>query len=325
MNILMNKLIDDIKNKSFDITYIGIGSAIINKNNQNNNRLEYTQQFPPWLQKIYNNTTLTIRIINIDNNFENPYILSNLTSIKKINDDVFVTDRLHIYYLNLYFDDVIIEYLNKINKIIMEQKKLLLSCNYTGDELNKLENYFHNMYNNTEFFNDFKNYICYDYTTTPDLTGKYLDLYKQSPIININDKKIRKINIETIDNELIYNEEIKNKLKNRYIYELNKFITEYNIYDKLKNYLNYDENINNICITKSIFKNIDLNNFTNITIYEIMINKLQEYKRISKLLYKNSEYLDIFLDNLIDDITELNKNEWINSLIIYISYVKNTK
>lgn len=326
----MNNLINDIKNNIYDITYLGLGTSINEKTN--NNTIDYTQQFPPWLQKIYTTTNFTIRIINIDNKFENQYVLSRLDNLDKINDNEFKKDKLYIYYLNINIDEMIVDFLDKINVIIMTQKKLLLGCNYTGDELNKLENYFINLYTNTVYFDDYKNLISYDYTTTPNLSGRYLDLYNHTPIIDINQKKIIKINIEMIDNKFINDDEIKKKLKKIYVYELNKFIKEYNIYIKLKKYLKNDKisetlNVisNNICINKSIFKNIDLNNFSDIMIDTIIINKLTKYKKILVKLYQNTEYLETYITTLIDDVTEMNENEWINHFISIITCINNIK
>ena len=75
----MINMIDDV---IYDITYIGIGSAVIR-----DTKPENRQQFPPFIEYIYNTTNYKIHIINIDLNFEKPYFLTqyfnNLEKLRK--------------------------------------------------------------------------------------------------------------------------------------------------------------------------------------------------------------------------------------------------
>jgi hypothetical protein len=185
---LMN-LVNIIKNDPYDVTYIGIGSALLRPAEAKDR-----QQFPPFIEKLIFTSNYTIRLINIDSKFENPLFLKSYIKNQQIISDIeSKTDRLSIVYLEetLLYDKIFnkdvdiqdLSILDEINKVIIQQNNLLIVGNYTGIEVSKFERYFSNLYKNTDYEIGFNKYITYDFTN--DGNGYCsCNLIKNFPIID---------------------------------------------------------------------------------------------------------------------------------------------
>lgn len=273
MNQIINKIIDN----PFDITYFGIGSAVL----RNTNYIGDRQQFPPFLEDMYHKRK-KIRIINIDCNFEKPYFLSSY--LEKYDEK-----RVEYYYIEeefLFDSNNTLELFNIINTIIMDQNNLLLVSDYTGRGLVDFENYFYNLYSNTNYKKKFNELVCYDFNYDNSNTCS-IDLKKNFPIIK-NNKFIKFLPFEKKQfiKNFMENNEYLLLLKTIFINNFKNF-TDYNLYI-YRNIVN--NNItNNIIkdIDKSIFKNLKLEDKNNIK--NIFRNKLiEDYYEILTLLFNNN-------------------------------------
>ena len=309
-NVTNHSLMDDLINKiivePYDYTYIAIGSA----NMRNLDTACDRQQFPPFLEDIYNNTDKTIRIINIDCKFEKPYYLQQYLKNIISNNNNLTKDRLDIYYLEEVFifdSENTLTIFDLINKIIMEQNKVLIVSDYTGRGLKNFETYFYNLYSTTEYKNKFNELICYDFNYTNECTC-FLNLTKNFPIIRDN-KFIKFIFnnreefIELYINNDVYCQII---LQKCFIIKIKKFVN-INLYT-YRNLIN-----NNIiqCVKNniqfSIFKEININNFNKYNVMEILVSKLtQDFFPILCILADNN-ILEMF-DNLIINLHNLDYN-----------------
>jgi len=303
-------MINLIDNIIYDITYIGIGSAVI-RDTEPKNR----QQFPPFIESIYNNTDCKIHIINIDPNFEKPYFLTqHFTDLEKISDSIFTKDRLKITYINEYVDIVnnieSFDWFDTLNNIIMDNNKLLICGNYTGNSCNIIENKFKKHYQNTIYEDKFNKYIIYNFFTS-ETNGCMCNLFENFPIIDFKNFTIVKINDINLNN---FMEIYKKTIEINILYEniikkfiINKFFQfiDYNhyIYRNLKNN-NYSQNI----ITSmqfSIFKEGESNEF----LTEIFKLKLIEYYQIIEFLF-NDQFIE--LEVYIYNMENYNDYEWHN-------------
>jgi hypothetical protein len=291
----------------YDITYIGIGSAVIRDTTPENR-----QQFPPFIENIYNNTDCTIHVINIDPNFENPYFLTQYFSdLEKLSDTIFTKNRLKITYISDYVDivDNIVSFnwFETLNNIIMDNNKLLICGNYTGYSCNIIENKFKKHYENTIYEDKFNKYIIYDFLNI-NINSCMCNLLENFPIINLKNFTIVKINNIDLNNFMeIYEKtiEIDNSYKNKIEeFIINKFyeFINYNhyVYRNLKND-NYNENIIN-SIQFSIFKGESKEFLT-----EKFKLKLIEYYQIIEFLF-NDKFIE--LEHYIYNMENYNDYEW---------------
>lgn len=297
----MDYLIDKISNELYDITYIAIGSAFISNIDKSENR----QQFPPFLEYEYNNKK-KIRIINIDPIFEKPYFmkryLPNLIHDNNINNELydrFYNDNLEVLYIStaINLDDSTFLLLDTINKIIMDYNNILIVSDFTGRDFIFIEKYFYDLYKNTIYELKFNNLICYDFIIDTCNTCA-LDMINNYPIIENN--FIIKFNFI---NEYDFLIKIKNKKLNYihtqiFIRNFYNFINEnFYIYRNLIN-KNISQNIKNT-ISKSIFCDINIDDYSESDITKILIDKL--------LLYNNIIYQLFTIDNyLVDLISKIN-------------------
>lgn len=297
----MDYLINRISDELYDITYIAIGSAFISNTDKPENR----QQFPPFLEYEYNNNK-KIRIINIDPTFEKPYFmkryLPNLIQDDNINNklyDRFYNNNLEVLYISntINLDDSTFLLLDTINKIIMDHNNILIVSDFTGRDFIFIEKYFYNLYRNTIYEFKFNNLISYDFIIDVCNTCT-LNLINNYPIIKNN--SIIKFNFINEYDFLI-------KIKNKKLNNIHKkiFITNFHNFININFYIyrnlinkNISQNIINT-ISKSIFDNIDVDNYLSSDITEILINKLLLYNNIIYQLFTINDYL-------IDLINEIN-------------------
>jgi hypothetical protein len=315
----MNYLIDKISNELYDITYIAIGSAFISNIDNPENR----QQFPEFLEYEYEYNNRKIRIINIDPTFEKPYFmkryLPNLIQDDTITNELydrFYSDNLEVLYISntINLDNSTFLLLDTINKIIMDYNNILIVSDFTGRDFIFIEKYFYNLYKNTIYELKFNNLICYDFIIDACNTCN-LNMINNYPIIENN--LIEKFNFI---NEYDFLIKIKNKKLNHihkkiFIKNFHNFINEnFYIYRNLIN-KNISQHIKNI-ISKSIFIDIDLDNYSSFDITEILTNKLLLYNDIIYQLFGINNYL-LYLINkinimdaykLYDNFISLNKN-----------------
>jgi hypothetical protein len=322
MESLNNRIMEAINNRimedPFDITYIAIGSA----NVRNCDNPEDRQQFPPFLEVQYNNNK-KIRIINIDPCFEKPYFMKNylphlienkidiLYNENKI--DILYNENIEVIYISIiinFDDDNDLLILHNLNQIIMNQNNILIVGDFTGRNTYFLENYFYNLYENTEFQNKFNNLICYNFIIDSDNTC-HLNMIKNYPIIENN--KIVKFNFINENDFLI-------KIKNKNLNSIHKKIFTYNfkIFLNVNLYVyrnlvarNITENIMS-CINKTIFKDIDINEYSINEINTILINKLLVYDKIIGEIFNKNEYLI----NIINQINIIDNFKLYNDLIL---------
>jgi hypothetical protein len=320
----MDYIIDRMNKYPFDITWLGIGSALIR-----DTELENMQQFPPFLQKIYNNTNLTIRIINIDSNFENPYLLTTyLENLNKIDENnfidgnIFIKDRLEIIYANHYINFEDLEPFDKINQIILNQQKLLIVGIFTGHTTDNIEKYFQSKYDN-----NYDKYITYNFNEI-GIGECFCNLLENYPIIDLENNRIIKLNniqYENIINKyydiintksININETIK-KFKRIILNELKTFINlNYYVLRNLKN-KEISEIINDkhllSSIDKSIFINIDINNYEIELLITSFNNHLMYYNNIFRIIFNYDYDLQLNIDNTPN---------WYNKVIASINLLR---
>lgn len=281
-------MINLLDNEIYDITYIGIGSAVIRDANPENR-----QQFPPFIENIYNGSDLKIHVINIDPHFEKPYFLPTyINDLEKIDDNIFIRERLKITYINESVDIInnveSFDWFDTINKIVMDNNKLLICGIYTGYLCNIIENKFIKKYENSEYDEKYKKYITYDFFDI-DANGCTCNLLKNFPIIDFKNKTILKFNNICKDNFITYNRAIEidysyeNRIKKIMIKNFIEFI-DYNhyVYRNLKN----DNKENNII--KSIPFSIFNGNETKEELTEIFKLKLLEKYQFIEFLFSNN-------------------------------------
>jgi hypothetical protein len=320
-------IIDLIKNYPADITYIAIGSAFLRDTEPHN-----MQQFPPFLQDIYNNTTYSIRIINIDINFETPYLLpSFMSDLHPESEHIFSKTRLQCIYYKIMLeckktDDGIdgITFLDEINKIIMNQSNILIVGEYTGEPSSLKDNIFKQRYKDTIYELLYKDKICYDFTND-GYGGCHCNVLENYPIFNLESKKIIKLNIIE-DNSLIEtfltnidNEIITNKIKLIVVNNFKAFINKnHYVFRNLKN-----KNLHSsvlAMIQNSIFINIDITNYTTNEVIQIFKNELNCYKQYIEINFNNI-YQDFVY--LIDIIEIYDDYEWSKDFNLLANKIEN--
>jgi hypothetical protein len=301
------------KNQIPDIIYIGIGSACIR-----DYKPENMQQFPPWLESEYRNSSKTFCLINIDPKFESPYLLTQLLPIEedelKSSSDgifkVFKTDRLECIYINEalhYYDfvdgkyvvnDLKVKTLDTINQLVMNNSKLLISGIYTGSSNNILEQYFCAKYSETHWY-AYNTFITYNF-----MDDKYgscmVDLTSNYPLVDYSTNQIVKIDgiVENLDLETIksiYGPNIyglEQKIINLSINKL-KELSNIEIY-LYRNYLNRNYQSSMDCVIQmSVFADINFSDYTN---YDANITYMIKLICITYLPYVNilkSNFIDI--------------------------------
>jgi hypothetical protein len=210
-----------ILNDPHDITYIGIGTAVIRDTNPEN-----LQQFPPFIEDLLHISDMKIRLINIDPSFEDELFLkSYIPDLIKVSDNEYKTDRISVIYIHesinidTHIDSNDLVLLDNINKIIMEQNNLLVVGIYTGCITFVIEEYFKSLYNNTIYNDLYSKLITYDFSDDGN-GGCMCNLLQNYPVIDIVNRTIIKFNMEpsTFINyyyQYIDNIEIITKLKNK--------------------------------------------------------------------------------------------------------------
>ena len=310
----MINMIDDI---IYDITYIGIGSAVIR-----DTKPENRQQFPPFIENIYTTTNYKIHIINIDLNFEKPYFLTQyFNDLEKLDNNIFIKDKLKITYIKENIDIInnieSFDWFDTLNNIIMDNNKLLICGNYTGNSCNIIENKFKKYYQNTIYKNKFDKYIIYNFLND-DKNSCMCNLLENFPIIDFNNFTIIKINDIDINNFMeIYarvidiNISYENRIRTVIINKFYEFIyNNHYIYRNLKN-KNYDENIIN-SIENSIFKKEQSKE----SLLETFKLKLIEYYQIIESLF-NDKF--IILNDYIYNLEKYNDYIWLDYMLTNIN------
>ena len=279
----MDKIVNYIKSKEYisDIIYIAIGSRVIRDTKPKN-----MQQFPPWLEKIWATTNLTITLINIDTRFEEPYtLIKHLNLIKTSSDDVYEQQRLDCIYINYTFDytnDLC--FLDELNRLVIDKNKLLICGDYTGRSNSIMENHFIDLYESEQKYNyGYLTNITYNFMLYDSANTCVINLLKNYPLIDLDSHKIVKLSnintenlctiIETYNGVLNFKEQIIIKL----IYML-KNISDNELY-LYRNYINknYQEHMKKIW-EKSIFNDIDITDYTDHIIkIDNMKNKIAVY------------------------------------------------
>lgn len=286
------------KNKIPNIVYIGIGSACVRDSQPKN-----MQQFPPWLESEYVKTNKTFCVINIDPQFESPYLLTQLFPIiedEKNSSDmfkVFTTDRFECIYINqelefLKFDnesrrnkinELVIKPFDTINKLVMESQSLLISGLYTGVSNSILENYFLNLYSGNSKYSSYPTNITYNFMN--DLYGScVVNLVENLPLIDYSQNQIIKI---------------ENAIKTPHIYKniigFERKIAEFSL-SKLKNMLNMEIFIYRNYLNRSYGQHMDWINHNSI-FKDIDIRYYTEFEKSKSkmciLIYDN--YIDYLL------------------------------
>jgi hypothetical protein len=324
----MQKIIEIINNDPYDITYLGIGSANVRNTNLPSDR----QQYPPFLEEIYNKTNKKIRLINIDLKFEEPKYLTkyfnnlkdnsvntysdNSVNTYSINSVNTYSDRLDIiYYIGEFLFDKIM--LDKINKIIMDQNKILILCDFTGRGLHDIELYFYNYYKNCEYHIKYSQLICYDFIYDKENTC-VTNLLKNFPIIK--DNKIIKINFGDTKYFLKMFEENKEYtilFQKKYIIEIQKFI-ELNLYI-YRNLINKNL-LEDVIIKKqiSIFKTTDVYNIEEIK--NIFFEKINEQFYIIQKIFGSSKIINI-QNEIIENFNIYDGYNLYNKLMVIVNYL----
>ncbi len=311
----MDNIINKILTNPVNITWIGIGSAVIRNTNKEN-----MQQLPPFIEEQYNNSNITVRLINFDPVFEKPYFLTQYyNDLIHVNTtlefDIYNRSKLEIIYINQPYN---IEFLDQINKIIMEQENLLICGIFTGINNNVLEMHFQELYENTPYKENYNKYITYNFINNDG--GCYCNLIENFPIIE--GKQIIKIN--NIKPELIYDKfiEINNnpiaisKFKQNIINEFKQNINiNHFVFRNIKTN-NINDSVNN-SLKLSIFNNINISDIDNL--YIIFKNFLIIYYNIfEKILMCSSDNLVIFND-LINNLETYDMYDWYNKIIKIIN------
>jgi len=302
----MEKFIAKLIEDPVDITYIAIGCAFVR-----DSKPENLQQFPPFLQNIYNKNNFRIRLLLIDIKFERPYFLKNyIENLNIVSNDEFYKNNLEIFYLENNFD-YNLDNLDMINKIIMEQNNMLIFADYTGRCNSILENYFYEEYKGTKYESIFKENITYDFTND-EYGGCMTNLLENYPLIE--DKKLIKIN--NLSDEDFLDFISKNKLNDEILLKIKCKIKK-----KLKNFTDIDcvcyRNLvkNNLSdyvvdlISKSIFKN---NSYNENNLNEIMINRLYFYKKVIEIFLDDTKIEEF--NNIIDSFGKEENYKWLDRL-----------
>ena len=311
----MDFLINILNNDSSDITYLTIGSAFIS----NVDIPERRQQFPPFIEAQYNKGD-KIRIINIDPQFEKPYFikryLPNLIEENHTNYDKFYNEKLEVIYIStiVELNDETMLFLDTINRIIMDQNNILIVADFTGRDFIFMEKYFYNLYNDIHYKNKFNNQICYDFIVRHENTC-HLNMVTNYPIIENN--RIVKFNfIDKYDFLIkIQNRKLNNIHKKIIVIVFKNFIdTNLYVYRNLISRNISQPIINYIPI--SIFKDINIENYSDILLFDLLVNELIIYDEIIYKLFKLKNYLTDSINsiNVIDNyqlynnFISLNKN-----------------
>jgi hypothetical protein len=304
----MRSIINRIENYPYDITYVAIGSAKI----RNTDNPEDRQQFPLFLESQYNSNK-KVRIINIDPKFENPYFMKTYLPYlieEKINNtvDILYNQNIEVIYISTiinFNEDSDLLLLHNLNQVIMGQNNILIVGDFTGRNTCFLENYFYNLYKNTEYQNKFYNLICYNFVVD-NINSCQLNMVNNYPIIENN--KIIKFNYVDEDDFLI-------KIENKKLNNIHKkiFIDNFKIFLNVNLYIYRNLIANNITpniistMNDSIFKNI---NISEITI--ILVNKLLLHDKIINKLFDKKNYLV----NIINQINIIDNYKLYNELIL---------
>lgn len=336
----LSDIYNTIKNDPYDITYLAIGSAVY-RGTEPSER----QQYPPFMEHLYNQTQYSIRLINIDMQFEESlFLLSYIPNLTKISENehvsinnntsnikkisiIYVTYQLNLFKINnnnLEIEDL--EWLDNINKLIMEQNNMLIVGNYIGTGNNKFEMHFETLYKNTIYEQLFSQLITYDFTVD-GYGGCMCNLLENYPLIDFNKKQLIKLDnrleelhkyvFDYIDNELVIN-----KLK---------FIFQYTIYDFIdSNHYIYrncmKDNFQPHMITymqKTIFNKINIDNYKKeelITIFDkeelitIFQHALNNIKYFIELVYNIKKENYEQLTDLIDNIHTYDIYNWSQNL-----------
>lgn len=312
----MNSLLEYIKKKDFlpDIIYIAIGSAVL-RDFEPKNR----QQFPPWLEDIWKKNNVSITLINIDKEFENPYFLPSFLNLIKTYEedkiiDVYEHNRLECIYLNSeinYYNiysttDTDIIYFDELNRLVLDNDKLLICGDYTGLSNNILESYFYKLYKESnKYFYRYTTKITYNFML--DLIGSCdVDLYENYPLIDINSRQIIKftnINVENIESFIEVYKDILN-FKEKIVHVILNYlqsISNCELY-LFRNYLNknYQENMK-YYLDKSIINNINILDYSDFkNTKKIIKNKIIEY--LLQLIKALKQYIDY---NIFDEIINI--------------------
>ena len=277
----MDKILDYIKSKKYisDIIYIAIGSRVIR-----DTKPENMQQFPPWLERIWHTTNLTITLINIDTKFEQPYTLIKHLNLIKISEDVYEQQRLDCVYINYTFDySNDLHFLDELNRLVIDKNKLLICGDYTGRSNSIMEKHFIDLYEEIPKYNyGYLTNITYNFMLDDSANSCVINLLKNYPLIDLDSHKIVKllninienlgIIIETYNGVLNFKEKIIIKL----ILILNN-IPDNELY-LYRNYINKNININKKIWENSIFNDIDITDYTDHSIkIDNMKNKIAVY------------------------------------------------
>jgi hypothetical protein len=273
----MDKIVNYIKSKEYmsDIIYIAIGSTVIR-----DTKPENMQQFPPWLEKIWLTTNLTITLINIDTKFEQPYtLIKHLNLIKTSSEDVYKQQRLDCIYINYTFDytnDLC--FLDELNRLVIDKNKLLICGDYTGRSNSIMENHFIDLYELEPKYNyGYLINITYNFMVDDSANTCVINLLKNYPLIDLDSHKIVKllnINIENLGTIIeTYNGVLnfKEKMIIKLILMLNN-ISDNELY-LYRNYINknYQEHMKKIW-ENSIFNDINITDYTD---YSIIIDNMK--------------------------------------------------
>ena len=271
----MDKIVNYIKSKEYisDIIYIAIGSTVIRDTKPKN-----MQQFPPWLEKIWSTTNLTITLINIDTRFEQPYTLIKHLNLIKTSEDVYEQQRLDCIYINYTFDytnDLC--FLDELNRLVIDKNKLLICGDYTGRSNSIMENHFINLYESEQKYNyGYLTNITYNFMVDDSLNTCVINLLKNFPLIDLDSHKIIKLsninteNLETIIETYSGVLNFKEKMIIKLILILNN-ISDNELY-LYRNYINKNININKKIWENSIFNDIDITDYTD---YSIKIDNMK--------------------------------------------------
>ena len=314
----MDNIINKIVTNPVNITWVGIGSAVIRNTNPEN-----MQQLPPFIENLYNNSNVSMRLINFDPEFEKPYFLTtyynNLSHDESTSDiDIYTinNNRLEIIYINHPYN---IDFLDQINKIIMEQENLLICGIFTGELNDILETHFQKLYQDTPYKELYDKYIIYNFISNEG--GCYCNLLTNFPIIEGN--QIIKLN--SIKPELIYTKYIEISGNALAISKFKQIII-----NEFKEYIN---------INHFVFRNLIKNNINNSVIYSLQFSIFNNIENISDIenlciVFKNfliiyyNIFEKIFMcsnDNLIifnDLINTVNTDDiygWYNKIIKIIN------
>lgn len=308
----LTNLVNIIKNDPYDVTYIGIGSALLRPDEEKDR-----QQFPPFIEKLLFSSNFTIRLINIDSKFENPLFLKSYIKNQQIISDIeSKTDRLSIVYLEetlsydkIYNKDVDVrdlDILDEINKVIIQQNNLLIVGNYTGVEVSKFERYFSNLYKNTDYEIGFNKYITYDFTN--DGNGYCCcNLIKNFPIID--NKEIIKLSSSPSD---LLHQYLNNINNNKVLLKLKKFCES-----NLINYISTNQyiyrNIKSNNISQFVKSHINDSIFNNTNFDDIIHTYKSDLNNIKSYLVLNYEFTNDELNELsylINNVDTLDSYEW---------------